>query len=93
MITVEKGDGGIVVKFPYNKDYIEKIKTINEHRWNVQEKYWYFPDDNGVVKKILLKLNNSPLFITLEFILLIIQENFTKIKFHPKEVYKTFLSG
>ena len=29
MITVEKIDGKIVVKFPYNKDYIEKIKSID----------------------------------------------------------------
>jgi site-specific recombinase XerD len=53
MITVEKGDGRIVVKFPYNKDYIEKIKSINGYKWNVQEKYWYFPDNDGVVNKIL----------------------------------------
>ena len=29
MITVEKTDGRIAVKFPYNKDYIERIKSIN----------------------------------------------------------------
>jgi len=53
MISVEKIDGWIAVKFLYNKDHIEKIKSINGYRWNVNEKYWYFPDNDGVVEKIL----------------------------------------
>jgi len=53
MITVEKIDEKIIVKFPYNTDYIEKIKTINGYSWNVQEKYWYFSDNEGVISQIL----------------------------------------
>ncbi|PKM78983.1 MAG: integrase [Firmicutes bacterium HGW-Firmicutes-13] len=53
MISVEKIDGQIVVKFPYNTDYIEKIKSIDKYRWHIQKKYWYFPDDDCIVEKIL----------------------------------------
>ena len=53
MITVEKIDEKIIVKFPYNIDYIEKIKTIEGYRWDIQKKYWYFPDDDGIAEKIL----------------------------------------
>ena len=53
MISVEKIDGRIVVKFPYNADCNEKIKSIDGYRWHIQKKYWYFPDNNGVVEKIL----------------------------------------
>ena len=53
MISIEKVDGQIIVKFPYNKDHIEKIKTIDGYRWHIQKKYWYFPDNDGVVEKIL----------------------------------------
>jgi len=53
MIAVEKIDGRIAVKFPYNKDYIEKIKSVDGYRWHIQKKYWYFPDDDGIVEKIL----------------------------------------
>ncbi len=53
MITIEKIGDKIAVKFQYNKEYIEKIKFIDGYRWNIQEKYWYFPDTDGVVNKIL----------------------------------------
>jgi len=39
MITVEKTGGRISVRFPYNTDYIEKIKTINGYMWNSEGKY------------------------------------------------------
>jgi len=43
MITIEKGDGIIEIKFPYNKDYIEKVKTIKSHKWHTEEKYLSIP--------------------------------------------------
>lgn len=41
MINVEKIDCKILVKFLYNKEYVEKIKTIERHRWHIQEFLWY----------------------------------------------------
>jgi len=43
MIRIE-GDGeNIIVKFPYNPDYIEKIKTVKGYKWNPDRKYWSAP--------------------------------------------------
>ena len=53
MITVEKKDEKITVKFAYNKDYIETIKTIEGYGWDIQKKYWYFSNNDGIVEKIL----------------------------------------
>ncbi len=53
MINVEKIGDRIVVKFPYNKNYVEKVKTIEGHWWNIEEKYWSFPCRDGIVELIL----------------------------------------
>ncbi len=50
---MKKIEGQIVVKFPYNTDHIEKIKSVDGYRGHIQKKYWYFPDDEGVVEKIV----------------------------------------
>ncbi len=34
MIAIGREDGRIIVKFPYNQEYIAKIKTVNGHRWH-----------------------------------------------------------
>jgi site-specific recombinase XerD len=43
MIKVEKRDEKLIVKFPYNPNYIAKVKTINGHKWHPEEKYWSVP--------------------------------------------------
>ncbi|MDI6917609.1 MAG: hypothetical protein QMC80_07415 [Thermoplasmatales archaeon] len=54
MIKVINGrDNRIKVTFPYNPDYIVKIKTINGYRWHPEEKYWSVPYTNGILEKIL----------------------------------------
>lgn len=44
--------GRIIVTFPYNPGYVEKLKTIKGHRWHPEEKYWSFPDEEGIVEEI-----------------------------------------
>ena len=39
--------------FRYNPEFVEKIKTIQGHRWNPKEKLWNFPDSDGTLDKIL----------------------------------------
>lgn len=38
MIKIEKSDAGIIVEFPYDPDYIAKIKTIRGYKWCPEEK-------------------------------------------------------
>ncbi|MGC8928783.1 MAG: tyrosine-type recombinase/integrase, partial [Myxococcota bacterium] len=53
VIQIRKENGFIKVSFPYNPDYVEKIKTIKGHRWHPQEKYWSFSNSDGILEKIL----------------------------------------
>ncbi len=74
MIVVEKIDDKIIVKFPYNKDYIEKIKSIDDYRWHIQKKYWYFPNNDGIVEKILSVFSGEDISICTEL------QSFDKLK-------------
>jgi len=43
MIEVRKDEGRIKISFPYNPDYIVKIKTLEDYRWHPEEKCWSVP--------------------------------------------------
>lgn len=46
-VSIERKEEGIVVKFPYNPDYIAKIKTIEGYRWHlpdIQRSFVWKPD-------------------------------------------------
>lgn len=53
MIEVRKDGGRIKISFPYNPDYITKIKTIEGYRWHPEEKYWSVPYSDDVIARIL----------------------------------------
>ncbi|MGC8927773.1 MAG: hypothetical protein ACP5QK_07590 [Myxococcota bacterium] len=42
-----------MLSFPYNSDYVEKMKSIKGHRWHPEGKYWSFPNSDGILRKIL----------------------------------------
>jgi len=43
MIEIKKGGERIKIYFPYNPDYIAKIKSIEGYRWHPDEKSWSIP--------------------------------------------------
>ena len=43
MIKISGNGDSISVKFPYNEEYISKIKQIRGHRWHPNEKVWTVP--------------------------------------------------
>ena len=43
MMEVKKDGGRIKISFPYNPDYIAKIKTIVGYRWHPEGRYWSVP--------------------------------------------------
>ena len=43
MMEVKKNGGRIKISFPYNPDYIAKIKTIAGYRWHPEGRYWSVP--------------------------------------------------
>jgi integrase/recombinase XerD len=42
----------ITVSFPYNPDYIAKIKSLKDYRWHPEEKCWSFPSGNDVLDRL-----------------------------------------
>lgn len=54
VIEIKKGTGDrITVTFPYNPDYVEKVKAIKGHWWHPEEKHWSFPNSDGTLEKVL----------------------------------------
>jgi len=53
MGRIEKGDGRVLVRFPYNPAYIAKIKTIKGYRWHPEGKCWIFPKSCDVINGLL----------------------------------------
>jgi site-specific recombinase XerD len=54
VIEISKlGKDKIRVSFPYNPEYVQKIKTAGGHRWHPDEKYWSFPNTDGTLEEIL----------------------------------------
>ncbi|MBA7513448.1 Tyrosine recombinase XerC [subsurface metagenome] len=53
-IDIKKGrSGGIRVSFFYNPDLVQKIKTVQGHKWHPEGKYWSFSNTDGTLEKIL----------------------------------------
>ncbi len=54
MITIKKDKSGFLIEsFPYNPQFVQKIKIIAGHRWYPEGKYWSFPDTDGTLDNIL----------------------------------------
>jgi site-specific recombinase XerD len=53
----------LMVSFPYNPQFVEKIKTIKGHRWHPEEKYWIFPNSEGILKMILKVFEGEKIYI------------------------------
>lgn len=53
-VEIKKGaEDRIIVTFPYNPDYVKKVKNIKGHWWHPEEKHWSLPDTNGTLEEIL----------------------------------------
>jgi len=53
-IMVWKMDNGrITISFPYNPDYVSKVKKVSGYRWHPAEKYWSFPYTRNTLETIL----------------------------------------
>jgi integrase len=56
-------ENNLIVSFPYNPQFVEKIKIIKGHRWHPEEKYWSFPNSNGTLEKILEVFEGEKIYI------------------------------
>lgn len=54
VVAVSKNDSGrITVSFPYDPQLVAKVKTVEGRKWHKDEKYWSFPNSDGILEKIL----------------------------------------
>jgi len=61
--SLKDRENNLMVSFPYNPQFVEKIKTIKGHRWHPEEKYWSFPNSNGTLEKILGVFESEKVYI------------------------------
>lgn len=53
-IWVRKGNlGELELIFPYNEEYIAKVKEIHGRKWDVQNKKWLIPDCKESIEQLL----------------------------------------
>jgi len=63
-ITVNKDNSGqITVFFPYDYLLVQKVKTIDGHRWHPDKKHRSFPDSDGTLEKILKILEDEEIHL------------------------------
>lgn len=63
MIKIGKEGERITIAFPYNPDYIAKIKAIKDYKWHPEGKCWSLPTDNGIVEKLASVFNGEKIVI------------------------------
>jgi len=52
-ITIQKSVGDyLIVRFPYSREAIEKIRQIKGRKWHPEEKFWTVPADKNTEMKI-----------------------------------------
>jgi len=53
VIKAYRADEEIKVSFPYNRNYIARIKTIEGHKWHPERRYWSVPYSDNVTEVIV----------------------------------------
>ena len=66
----------ITVSFPYNPDYIAKIKTMQGYRWHPEEKYWSLPSDNDILDRRATLFEGASLDIDPQYVYYYTELNF-----------------
>jgi integrase/recombinase XerD len=61
--TLKDKENNLMVSFPYNPQFVEKIKSIKGHRCHPERKYWGFPNSNEILEKILEVFEYEKIYI------------------------------
>ena len=56
-------ENNLMVSFPYNPQFVEKINTIKGHRWHPDGKYWSFLNTDGTLERILKVFEGEEVYI------------------------------
>ena len=42
------GKRTLQIRFPYDRDLVDRIKSIPSRRWNASERFWFVPEDLAI---------------------------------------------
>ncbi|SNR83630.1 site-specific tyrosine recombinase/integron integrase [Desulfurobacterium atlanticum] len=83
------GDKRVVIKVPYDKELIDKVKTISGRKWILEKKHWEIPYEENLISK-LQTLFGENLIIDPYFYLLPLEKELLIRKYSRKTV-KSYL--
>jgi hypothetical protein len=52
-----------LASFPYNPEFVSKVKSIDGYRWHPDKKYWSFPYFEKTLKRLLLAFKNENIYV------------------------------
>ena len=90
MIRVIRDRERIKICFPYNSDYIAKIKTIEGYGWHPKEKCWSVPYSDGIIEKILSIFSEEEVEIDPSLYFKNLRRELSSRKYRPKTI-KTYI--
>jgi len=52
-VKIKSGENDrVIIRIPYNQEFIKKVKTISGRKWNPQGKYWKVPYSEDLITKL-----------------------------------------
>jgi len=84
MIKVRKSGGMIEISFPYNPDYITKIKILKGYRWHPEKKYWSIPSSE--LEILISVFNGEKLDIDPSVWLIKLEKELTARRYSPRTI-------
>ncbi len=83
-VKIEPGrNNRVIVRIPYNKELIDKIKTIPGRKWNPERKYWEIPYKEGLISRFKILFGEN-LIINPCFYLLPLEKELSIRKYSRK---------
>ncbi len=51
-VKIEPGRNKVIIRVPFNRELIDKVKTIPGRKWNPEGKYWEIPYKDDLMEKL-----------------------------------------
>jgi len=67
-IRIDKETYELRVSFQFDRFLVDKIKSIEGHKWHQEGKYWSFPKSNGILNEILSTFKSEEIYLDGELV-------------------------
>lgn len=90
VVKIELGKNNkVIIRIPYHRDLISKVKSISGRKWNPEEKYWEVPYKENTILK-LQKLFGENLIFDPYFYLIPLQKELS-IRKYSRRTIKSYM--